>query len=539
MRKLQRSFLIGILSALAAMAAPAQENDGKPDKKRQPKFTVGKDTTYVTEPVDKDGYIDYAAALNERLSKGVTPKNNAYVLITKAIGPKPEGAPLPAEFYKLLGIAEPPENGDYFIGLDRFIKDHLNIDDQEQAEEIRDQMTRATQRAWTAQQYPHVAAWLKANEKPLAVVVEATRRSRYFHPLVPGKSEKGPSGLIGALVPGVQKCRELTSSLAARAMLHLDDDRADDTWQDLLACHRLGRHVAHGGTLIESLVGIAIEQIAAAGDLGYLERARLSSNQIMERLRELQQLPPMLSIADTFDFSERFIFLDVVMMLNRGGPDFVEQLALGASLAGQIAGKPPTANVLTKAYFESIDWDPVMRTAHGWFDRSVAALRIPNRAQREKAVDDIIVEIKVLKSEMTKPGNVIRLAIGDAKTKGKLLGDHLMALLMPAVHKVQQAADRTEQVQSNLHVAFALAAYQRDHGRYPDKLDALAPKYLPQIPNDLFTGKPLIYRPMAQGYLLYSFGSNGRDDEGHWYDDDPPGDDPNVRMPLPRLREKK
>src|SRR5262249_31555199 len=35
---------------------------GQQDPKRKPGFTVGKDTTLVTEPVRKDGRIDYVAA---------------------------------------------------------------------------------------------------------------------------------------------------------------------------------------------------------------------------------------------------------------------------------------------------------------------------------------------------------------------------------------------------------------------------------------------------------------------------------------------
>jgi len=50
------------------------------------KFTISKETTFVTGPVDKDGYIDYTAALNERLRQGMTPENNANVLIWKALG---------------------------------------------------------------------------------------------------------------------------------------------------------------------------------------------------------------------------------------------------------------------------------------------------------------------------------------------------------------------------------------------------------------------------------------------------------------------
>jgi hypothetical protein len=88
-----------------------------------------------------------------------------------------------------------------------------------------------------------MAAWLKANEKPLTAAIDATRRSHYFSPLTPPKTEKGQAGLIGVLLPGVQKCRELANALAARAMLRASQGAAEDAWHDLLACHRLGRLV--------------------------------------------------------------------------------------------------------------------------------------------------------------------------------------------------------------------------------------------------------------------------------------------------------
>ena len=60
-----------------------------------------------------------------------------------------------------------------------------------------------------------------------------------------------------------------------------------------------------------------------------------------------------------------------------------------------------------------------------------------------------------------------------------------------------------------------------------------------KIPGDLFSGTALIYRPTENGYLLYSVGVNGKDEEGRSHSDEPPGDDIVVRMPLPPLKEKK
>ena len=101
---------------------------------------------------------------------------------------------------------------------------------------------------------------------------------------------------------------------------------------------------------------------------------------------------------------------------------------------------------------------------------------------------------------------------------------------------MRRDADLAEQRQRNLYLAFALAAYHGNHRRYPEKLDALAPRYLEGVPDDLFSGKALIYRSSGTGYLLYSVGVNGLDEGGHASDDTPAGDDICVRMPLPESK---
>jgi hypothetical protein len=64
-------------------------------------------------------------------------------------------------------------------------------------------------------------------------------------------------------------------------------------------------------------------------------------------------------------------------------------------------------------------------------------------------------------------------------------------------------------------VAIALERYRLAHGNYPASLDALTPKYLERIPNDVIGGQPLNYRLDANGrFTLYSIGWNERDDGG-------------------------
>jgi hypothetical protein len=519
------ALVVSATSPCIARAAPADE--AQPGSK----FTISKETTHVTGPIDKDGYIDYETALNKLLSKGVKPADNANVLLWKAMGPHPERATMPAAFFKWMGVPAPPEKGEYYRDLDQYVKDLLQVYPEELIQDIREQSERAAQRSWTDKQYPYVASWLKANKKPLAVVIEATRRPRYFSPLVSRRNKDDPSCLIAALLPGVQKCRELAYALASRAMLRVGQGRNEEAWQDLLALHRLGRLVAQGGTLIEGLVGVAIDNITSQADLAFLARAKLSAKQIKDCLRDLQKLPPMPAVADRVDLGERLMGLDSFMMVIRQG-------GLG-QLRGLIGAPGNGPDILEKELRKEVDWDPALLVMNRWYDRMVAAMRLKERAAREKQLEELEKELKNLKAKLADPESLARMLRADggkAKARGKLLGDALMSMLLPAVRKVQFASDRTEQNQTNLQIAFALGAYRRDKGHYPKELAALVTGYLTQVPPDLFSGKSLIYRRSDDGYLLYSVGMNGKDDGGRSYDDTPPGDDLPVRMPLPKLK---
>ncbi len=521
---------IGVcLAVLAGLAAVVAAEEKKP-KKSSLKFTVGKETTYATGPLLADGRVDYLAALNTRMRRGVTPANNANALLWKALGPHPEGAKMSPEFFKWFQIEAPPEKGDYFIPLHRYGKDKLGIAPGPGFEALYEQQMASCRRAWKKWDHPPIAGWLEANEKPLALVVAACKRTHYYSPLVASKKDT-LFPLISALLPAVQKCRELATALTARAMLHLGAGRRDAAWQDLLACHRLARHLGQGGTLIEMLVSVAIDTIAGNADLVFLSEGKLTPKQIRACQRDLEKLPPMPRVADKVDLTERFMFLESVFGVARGGLPALEGLVGG--------GKVKPIDPKVKKALQGVDWDPALRTGNGWFDRLSAALRIKERPDRVKKLAELEQDLKSLKTNLATDEenlNLFLLGKDSPKAKGRLLGDILVSLLVPAITKVQQASDRSEQTNNNLRLAFALAAYRAEQGRYPTKLGDVAPKYLARVPPDLFTGKPLFYRTFPGGYQFYSFGVNGLDDGGHGYQDDPRGDDLGVRMPLPQRK---
>ncbi len=60
----------------------------------------------------------------------------------------------------------------------------------------------------------------------------------------------------------------------------------------------------------------------------------------------------------------------------------------------------------------------------------------------------------------------------------------------------------------------AVRQYALEQGAPPPSLAELVPDYLGSVPDDPLGDGPLKYRPIEDGYLLYSVGRNGRDDGG-------------------------
>jgi hypothetical protein len=292
-------------------AAKAQ---AEPPKKPRVAITISKETTYITGPLRPDGYVDYVAAMNERASKGVTPENNAAVPFLRAMWPgvmdskfDKMDAKYRDEYCRMLGIAPLPEKGDYFITSENYVKG-LVAAEKAAARPGEDwdgtfwkQLGLARTRAWSNEEFPILAGWLAANEKPLALLVAASRRPRRYDPLI---SRSG--GVIGILVPAVQQYREAERALTARAMLRVDEGKVDEAWEDLLACHRLARLAGQGPTLVEALFAISVDETACAGDQALLRHARLTPARIARMRADLDKLPPMPKMVDKIDVFERF-----------------------------------------------------------------------------------------------------------------------------------------------------------------------------------------------------------------------------------------
>jgi ABC-type transport system involved in multi-copper enzyme maturation permease subunit len=85
---------------------------------------------------------------------------------------------------------------------------------------------------------------------------------------------------------------------------------------------------------------------------------------------------------------------------------------------------------------------------------------------------------------------------------------------MPAVYQIQMNHTRTRALMRSAVVALAAERYRRQHGQWPDTLDALVPAFLAEVPRDPYDGKRLRYRRLADGVVIYAVGPDMQDNGG-------------------------
>jgi hypothetical protein len=98
-------------------------------------------------------------------------------------------------------------------------------------------------------------------------------------------------------------------------------------------------------------------------------------------------------------------------------------------------------------------------------------------------------------------------------------------LLVPALNKAARRYAVAQAKADEALIACAIERYRLANGKLPETLEALIPKYVPRLPHDVLSGKPLSYRTSGDQFVLSSVGSTlaPSDDKKRFPVSDEPG----------------
>ena len=107
---------------------------------------------------------------------------------------------------------------------------------------------------------------------------------------------------------------------------------------------------------------------------------------------------------------------------------------------------------------------------------------------------------------------------GDPAMAKALEGFHPVAEgTLPGAERALLQCELTRAKLKATAAGIAALRYRNDKGRWPETLEALAPKYLDKVPIDPLSGGSLMYKVLDDGIVIYSVGENGVDDGGQGY----------------------
>ena len=510
--------ILPVLFLFCCLPALAQEAEAE----QCINLKIGKDTTFFTGPVNDDGTIDYVAALNQHYGEGVKNKENAFALMMQLLPQWQDEDEVDQthrqRMYRALGL--PVDRG-----IPRVQLWHTFAIDQDLTQEQVDQIfEEGLAGPWSAEEFPHLKAWVDASEPAIALLIDSLGCEGYYAPLIRVEDDEP---MISVLLPHLGMQRQVGKLLCIRAWCELQAGNDEEVIATLKHLHRMGDLVSSEPPLISRLVGISLQSMQTPLIEAIAERGVLPDELAKDYLNQLASIEPIDSIPDAIAVHERSMVLDAVLR-SWAGKDSGLAMFMGSLGFLDRAGDELTpANEAMFQKVEALSQSPyfdintALRYINHQFDRQQVVAKQHGIKARRDAFQDfseslseqapmklvfILINISA-EEELPKDWTVKRYSESVAKVYARML--------MPSLGKALRTQDRLNARRLVEATAIALLGYREQHGELPDSLDALVPTYFDTVPIDFATDKPLVFRVNDDGSaIVYSLGNNLKDDGG-------------------------
>ncbi len=436
----------------------------------KPPFTVAKDTTAITSPLNADGTVDYVAAINERVGSGVTPDQNGWVLWVQVSGKEDLPQKTRDTMYQMAAGTTIPETGPFLQSAAVWLSTEKQMAPNAAAA-LADKIDDLRLHLWAAKDAPEIADYLAAQQKPLDLAVQAAMRPKWWMPFI---SVDGRS-TFGVILPGLSSMRQAANDLCARATLRAAAGDFNGFLADTTAVKRLARHVACQAT-ITALFAFVIDQAADHAIAAAAVSGNLSASQVGQ-LRALIDADGLLDdLPKTLDIEERWGALDIAALLATGQ---LFHLPAGHQFVTPFAGIDPAR----------VDWDALLRRINADIDEDLRILKIPDLDQQAAAWN---ARDKQFKDALPSPPP------HDAAPKPGESRDAYTARItalfegnvLPAFTRVGALRQRERLTNDLTRTLLAAAAFKARTTHWPDQLEDLVPTDLPTLPRDFHNHPP-------------------------------------------------
>ncbi|HVX86940.1 MAG TPA: hypothetical protein VH253_19305 [Phycisphaerae bacterium] len=452
------SFTVAAMAAAATAPAPTAPLTF-PQPSAKPPFTVAKDTTILTAPLNADGTVDYLQALNTRYAANLRADDNGYRLWITLLSDHDARLPGIDQIARMAG-ADPSEPRHPWPVYQDFLGTRFG-----NAWEARYRaMQAATKRPWQPAEVPELAEFLDTGKPLFDIAAAAARKPRWWVPTY------SPSATLATAVDSSDSTtRELALLLCARATRRAAAGDMDGFLADMQTVKLLARKLAIGTPLNTFYTALGIDLLADQSLAAIVSRGALSEAQCRAVGQALAALPAIEAAHDLVDISLRWTALDAASVIATGR-------------AHQLTFPDGRVNFFDSIDPGAVDWDPVLRHLNRSADDALRTMAIENRPDRLAAID-----------ARNKPLTAITFSAGFLKQQpGEARGHYTERVAAALEAFFLTDAEHPGEIQRRNHVsnllaqtALAAAAFKAHTGRWPQQLSDLVPQFLPEIPRDI------------------------------------------------------
>lgn len=410
---------------------------------------ISPETTVITGPLTQDGRPDYGRYLNEKISAGLTPENNAAAVLYRVVDPSSVPAEIRQRFYQRLGIQQP--NPGEFVQYSRALA-QISIDGN---------------------------PWVNANTAQLQVLESAKEMTRAYIPLLSNDEHSTIQGMQLAETQGIETVLQL---LRTRANLRLKSNEVDGAIDDALLLHRLGRMLTQTGMHECRYVWFSLISHPEDPLRALILSGQLNLGQIRKLRGGLRDLPPVDGMEVEGELA-RFMRISLVTESWRHGNNYA-RLPFAA------------------------DPNSLLRLWNVHFDRDLNNYKLRDPAELIAAMEQHAIVIREQREKM-QLNWLARKLMELRKKYAPLSQSGVPAKLIDHLYVIEEVRpsygyavyhDRAAAQVDMLNLGAAIVEHQVRTGALPRTLDDLVPEELDAVPIDPWTKKPFSYRVAGEKF---------------------------------------
>ncbi len=305
------------------------------------------------------------------------------------------------------------------------------------------------------------------NEKPLELVAEMGDKPCFLY--------RDPSqSLVESLLPDPLQMIQTTKLLFFSSLFSAEDGDVSGAITKLVTGLKFTPLVAREGTFIAFLISLADTRILSQA-FGEVCRGKALEDKDLVRLMSIQDPSPWRERLAAAFRGERVLFIEA------GQGDFKD----------------------FGSFFEGPSW---------WRNLGLWTVRPLLKRDMRQALPSF----EFLESQAKVPYYQSRdvLRARDRQIKERPWYAFLSKMLLGNSEAAFMKEAQLEAIMLTSRAGLGCRLYKSRNGSYPETLDALVPGILAEVPIDPFTGRPFVYRREGEGFIVYSLGSNQKDDGG-------------------------